>query len=157
MIFMQTAGSAMAMSIPFSVYGESVIIMVQNFFILLLIWNYNKTISTPEKMAVFFFYIGYAYVLFVTPNIIQQYQWDLISSSNSVLSKSKHFLLNFPDSKLNIFIPSDIVAKLPTLINNFKMKSTGQMAFATFMLSFLGSAARLGTVLVESDDFMFKL
>jgi len=25
------------------------------------------------------------------------------------------------------------------------------------MLSFLGSVARLGTVLVESDDFMFKL
>lgn len=31
------------------------------------------------------------------------------------------------------------------------------MAFATFLLSFLGSTARLGTVLVESDDFMFKL
>ena len=51
----------------------------------------------------------------------------------------------------------DIVAKLPQLISNFKMKSTGQMAFATFMLNFLGSIARLGTVLVESDDFMFKL
>jgi hypothetical protein len=37
------------------------------------------------------------------------------------------------------------------------MKSTGQMAFATFFLSFLGSVARLGTVLIESDDFMFKL
>jgi prolipoprotein diacylglyceryltransferase len=37
------------------------------------------------------------------------------------------------------------------------MKSTGQMAFATFLLTFLGSVARLGTVLVESDDFMFKL
>jgi hypothetical protein len=31
------------------------------------------------------------------------------------------------------------------------------MAFATFLLTFLGSIARLGTVLVESDDFMFKL
>lgn len=30
------------------------------------------------------------------------------------------------------------------------------MAFATFLLAFLGSIARLGTVLVESDDFMFK-
>jgi hypothetical protein len=31
------------------------------------------------------------------------------------------------------------------------------MAFATFALNFLGSIARLGTVLVESDDFMFRL
>ncbi len=30
------------------------------------------------------------------------------------------------------------------------------MAFATFLLAFLGSIARLGTVLVESDDVMFK-
>jgi len=30
------------------------------------------------------------------------------------------------------------------------------MAFASFLLAFLGSIARLGTVLVESDDFMFK-
>merc|ERR1711957_298316 len=71
MIFMQTAGSAMAMSIPFSVYGESIIIMVQNFFILLLIWNYNKSIGAIEKMAVFLFYVSYAYFLFETPEVIE--------------------------------------------------------------------------------------
>jgi mannose-P-dolichol utilization defect 1 len=42
-------------------------------------------------------------------------------------------------------------------MNNFKNKSTGQMAFVTFFLSFMGSIARLGTVLNESDDFMFRL
>jgi hypothetical protein len=31
------------------------------------------------------------------------------------------------------------------------------MAFVTFFLSFAGSIARLGTVLKESDDFMFRL
>lgn len=30
------------------------------------------------------------------------------------------------------------------------------MAFATFLLAFVGSIARLGTVLIESDDVMFK-
>ena len=43
------------------------------------------------------------------------------------------------------------------MISNFKNQSTGQMAFVTFLLSFLGSVARLGTVLNESDDFMFRL
>jgi len=37
------------------------------------------------------------------------------------------------------------------------MGSTGQMAFLTFLLNFLGSIARVGTVLQESDDFMFRL
>ena len=68
---MQTAGSAMAMSIPFSVYGESVIIMCQNFIIIMLIWKFNKNIGAAEKLAVVVFYIGYAYVLFVTPHVLQ--------------------------------------------------------------------------------------
>ena len=37
------------------------------------------------------------------------------------------------------------------------MQSTGQMAFITFLLTFVGSLARLGTVLHQSDDFMFRL
>ena len=31
------------------------------------------------------------------------------------------------------------------------------MAFFTFLLAFVGSVARLGTVLIESDDYLFKL
>ena len=31
------------------------------------------------------------------------------------------------------------------------------MAFFTFLLAWLGSIARLGTVLVESDDLLFRL
>ena len=84
---MQTAGSAMFMGLAFSVYGESVIIFVQNIFIILLLWTYNKKISVLEKLGVIAFFAGYAYVLFVTPDILQQYHWDIISSSNSILSK----------------------------------------------------------------------
>lgn len=36
-------------------------------------------------------------------------------------------------------------------------KSTGHLAFVSFFLSFAGSAARLATVLVETDDFLFAL
>ena len=68
MIFMQTAGSAII-------------------FIILLLWTYNRNISVIEKLGVIAFFAGYAYVLFVTPDILQQYHWDIISSSNSILSK----------------------------------------------------------------------
>ena len=63
-IFMQTAGLSIAQNIPFSVYGETLIILVQNFVIILMIWNYNKTISSIEKLLVFGMFAGYAYLLF---------------------------------------------------------------------------------------------
>ena len=46
---------------------------------------------------------------------------------------------------------------MPQIILNFQQKSTGQMAFLTFMLNFLGSLARLGTVLNETDDLLFRI
>jgi len=46
---------------------------------------------------------------------------------------------------------------MPQIINTFRLGTTGQLAFATFFLNFAGSAARLWTVFVESDDFMFRL
>ena len=67
---MQTAGSAMFMGIPFSVYGESIIIFVQNIFIILLLWTYNKKVGLLEKLGVVGFFAGYAYVLFVVPHMI---------------------------------------------------------------------------------------
>ena len=36
-------------------------------------------------------------------------------------------------------------------------RSTGNLAFVTFFLGFAGSAARLATVLVETDDFLYRL
>ena len=44
MIYMQTAGQAISQGIPFTVYGESLIIMFQNFYILKLIFHYDKKI-----------------------------------------------------------------------------------------------------------------
>jgi hypothetical protein len=84
---MQTAGSAMHLGVPFSVYGESIIIFVQNCGIILLFWIYDKKIGLLQKLVVIAFFVAYAYALFVIPEKIEQYQWDIISSSNSILSK----------------------------------------------------------------------
>lgn len=151
MIFMQTAGQAITQGIPFTVYGESLIIMVQNFLIILLIWNYNKTVGFIEKAFVSVFFIAYGYTMFKTSMITPEL-WTLISSSSSLLSKYIIFTRVYWS-----FCFVDIIAKVPQILTNFRNKSTGQMAFFTFLLSFLGSVARLGTVMVESDDFMFRL
>jgi len=63
-IFMQTAGLGKFSGLSFTVYGESLIIMVQNYIIILLIWSYNKSIGFVEKMFIFAFMIGYAFLLF---------------------------------------------------------------------------------------------
>ena len=64
MIFMQTAGQAITQGIPFTVYGESLIIMVQNFIIIQLIWNFNKTVGFVEKILVSVFFMAYGYTIF---------------------------------------------------------------------------------------------
>ena len=132
--FMQTAGMSMASGIAFSVYGEALIIMGQNFVIIFMIWYYNKSIGFAEKAGVFMFFSFYAFGLFT--NVFTPEQWLVIQSSNTALT---------------------VFSKLPQVITNFRMGSTGQMAFLTFLLNFLGSIARVGTVLMESDDFMFRL
>jgi len=51
----------------------------------------------------------------------------------------------------------NIMAKVPQIYTIFCNKSTGQLAFFGFILSFLGSIARTATVLMETDDFMFQI
>lgn len=50
-----------------------------------------------------------------------------------------------------------VLSRIPQIITNFTNKSTGQLAFLTFLLNFVGGIARLGTVLVETSDFMYQL
>jgi len=71
---MQTAAMAISNGIAFSVYGESLIIMAQNFLVIMLIWSYNKNIGAAEKFLVFLFFVGYAYVLF-TPAMLDANHW----------------------------------------------------------------------------------
>ena len=82
---MQTAGLAMAKGVAFSVYGESLIIMVQNFLIIWLMWGYNKSIGTFEKMVVFLFFCAYGYVLFYKPELLTADHLMIISSSSTML------------------------------------------------------------------------
>ena len=105
----------MAHGIAFSVYGESLIIMVQNYIIIWLIWTYNKNISFLEKVGVFVFFSVYGWAMFSNQVFTEQH-WQLIQSSNTVMSK--FFSIPFTFSK-------DIVAKIPQIWSNFKMKSTG--------------------------------
>ena len=49
-----------------------------------------------------------------------------------------------------------LLSRVPIIYNNFTMKSTGVLAFITFLLAWGGAMARMGTVLVESDDPLYR-
>mmetsp|Transcript_2715 Transcript_2715/g.4614 ORF Transcript_2715/g.4614 Transcript_2715/m.4614 type:complete len:173 (+) Transcript_2715:44-562(+) len=100
-MYMQVAAFAISQGIPFSVYGENLIISAQNFIIIFLIWKYNRKIELTEKFLAFIFLSMYTAVLFTKGNfgVIGPAQWKMISSSTSMLN---------------------IAARLPQIMTNFK-------------------------------------
>lgn len=122
--------------IAFSVYGESLIILAQNIIIILMFWVYSKTISALEKAVLFVLFSAYTFVLFQGSTYLGDAQWALVQQSNMLLM---------------------VGSRVPQILTNFSNKSTGQLAFFTFILNFLGGVARLATVLVETDDFLYQL
>lgn len=96
-------------------------------------WNFDHQIHLTEKILFSAFLLGYSAVLF--SGIVPEEGWALVSSSTIVLM---------------------LVSRIPQIYQNYKAKSTGHLAFITFLLMFLGSAARTATVFFESEDLMLR-
>lgn len=65
-------------NIPFSVYGESLIILVQNTIIILLFWTYSKEIGAAEKVGLALGLSAYSFVLFSGDRFLAKEGWDNI-------------------------------------------------------------------------------
>lgn len=50
----------------------------------------------------------------------------------------------------------NILSRVPQIWNNYSSSSTGVLSFVTFFLGWAGACARLATVLIESDDPLYK-
>jgi mannose-P-dolichol utilization defect 1 len=133
---LHAASYSISQNIPFSVYGETLIILVQNVVIILMFWVYSKEISVVEKLVLFLLFNSYGFVLFQGKTYLDDYMWSLVQKSNMILM---------------------VGSRIPQIMTNFMNKSTGQLAFFTFILNFLGGLARLATVMVETDDFLYQL
>lgn len=135
-MLIHSAAYSIQANIPFSVYGESLIILVQNTLIVLLFWVYSKEIGGAEKAGLAIAFSAYSFVLFSGDKFVSKDGWENIQRSNLVIS---------------------LFSRVPQILQNYRNQSTGQLAFFTFLLSFLGVIARLGTVLLETDDFLYQL
>eukprot|EP00349_Pseudokeronopsis_sp_Brazil_P001810 CAMPEP_0202956394 /NCGR_PEP_ID=MMETSP1396-20130829/906_1 /ASSEMBLY_ACC=CAM_ASM_000872 /TAXON_ID= /ORGANISM="Pseudokeronopsis sp., Strain Brazil" /LENGTH=135 /DNA_ID=CAMNT_0049673389 /DNA_START=392 /DNA_END=799 /DNA_ORIENTATION=+ len=102
---------------------------------MLLMYRFEKQVSAVEKIGGVAALSLYAYFLiqdqFVTPQM-----WDIVTNSINLLQCG---------------------SKIPQIISNFRNKSTGQLAFLTFLMAFGGAAARLFTVIVETNDMSYMV
>ena len=131
--YVQTAAYSVHLGLQFSVFGETLFITAQNMAIIALMWHFDKHIHMTEKFLFSAFLVGYSGVLF--SGMVPEEGWALVSSSTIVLM---------------------LMSKVPQIHQNFRAKSTGHLAFITFLLMFAGSAARTATVFFESEDLMLR-
>jgi mannose-P-dolichol utilization defect protein 1 len=132
--YVQTAAYSVHLGLQFSVFGETLFITAQNMAIIALMWHFDHQISMTEKILFSAFFVGYSAVLF--SGMVPEEGWALVSSSTILLM---------------------LMSRLPQIYQNYCAKSTGHLAFITFLLMFLGSAARTATVFFESEDLMLRV
>lgn len=117
-----------ALGYPFSTYGEVCIILVQNVFLVFLVWYY----STPR-------------VSFVH-----------MCSVSLVIIGSVFVMISLPEDQraiLPIFATgASICARVPQIMKNFSQGHTGQLAAATLVLNFAGILARIFTASQDTGD-----
>jgi len=117
---------------PFSTYGETAFISVQNFVILYLIFAYGQDVGFSQLITTFVIYFTTAFLFLVNPG-------DLVPET-------------FLASLQALNIPILIAARIPQIWTNYKAKSAGQLALLTWILNFAGVVARVFTTLKEVND-----
>jgi uncharacterized protein with PQ loop repeat len=110
---------------PFISYGESVMICIQNFILVLLLWQFMKPKpSMGLRVGVLASFVGLAAGCFVMP---------------------AEYLYILPLAQL----PLVVYARLVQIFANFSQGTTGQLSSITTILTFLGSLARIFTTIQD--------
>ena len=99
-----------------------------------MVYHYDSTVSIIEKIGFVAFFGVYATWLIMDTSVPENI-WPMVSSSCIIFN---------------------ILSRVPQIYGNFCAKSTGVLSFVTFLLAFGGAVARLATVLIESDDPLYK-
>ncbi|KAL3159542.1 hypothetical protein ABBQ38_009958 [Trebouxia sp. C0009 RCD-2024] len=113
------------LGLPFSAYGEAVIILLQNTLLLSIIYHYARApLWRGVLMIILTAYGGY---------------FVLSGSATEKMVMSAYELNNF------IFI----LARVPQIWSNYKAKDTGQLSLITAGMSTAGAVARIFTSIQE--------
>ncbi|RKP34665.1 hypothetical protein BJ085DRAFT_14536 [Dimargaris cristalligena] len=118
---------------PFSTYGESFFLTIQNFIILLLLFVYR---GQPARAT-----LGSA--VFLT----------MLYALNDPSWVGPAALATFQAAT----IPISLMSRVPQILTNFRNGHTGQLAAFTVLNSFLGCVVRVFTTLHEVNDSLILL
>ncbi|KAI9318534.1 hypothetical protein BX666DRAFT_1835441, partial [Dichotomocladium elegans] len=113
---------------PFSTYGESFFLMIQNILISLMVLFYNRRYGATAGGLI-------AYLLFLS----------FLTSATLVPS----WLMA---SLYAITIPLSLASKVPQIYTNYVNRSTGQLSVFAVFNYFFGTTARVFTTVMELDD-----
>jgi mannose-P-dolichol utilization defect protein 1 len=115
-------------SFPFSTYGETWFIIIQQFIILVLMFEFEKGRGHALAFMGVFGVLAFA---MHTPWIVHDY------------------LLQFLQT---LAVPFFISSKIPQIVENYRNKSTGQLAVWTVANNLFGMAVRTFTTFMEVYD-----
>ncbi|PVU90262.1 hypothetical protein BB560_006215 [Smittium megazygosporum] len=116
---------------PFSTFGESLFIGIQNLLLISIINSQNKKNFVPALLALIALWCSLSSSLFVNGSML---------------------------SVLHIFsLPFMISSRITQIWTNYNLKTTGQLAAFTIFANFIGTFARVITILVEVKDFQLIL
>jgi mannose-P-dolichol utilization defect 1 len=115
---------------PFSVYGENFCLLLQNVFIIYLLWKYNSSSSTKSNI-ILSVSILIVFGILLTDIIVPSVMWNI-----------------FMDLQILLVAYS----RMPQIIENFKNSSTGELSSLMFLLNACGNVARTFTFIKETQD-----
>jgi mannose-P-dolichol utilization defect protein 1 len=124
--------------IPFSTYGENVIISVQCFIILFLYWRYSQSYTSPllkiGRVLVILCFIGFAAVCCHDGgSLLPEKAWTIMSSST---------------------VPILSAGRLSIIYNSLMTKSTGTLSMFNYVLNVGGNLTRFFTLFTETKEYM---
>jgi mannose-P-dolichol utilization defect protein 1 len=111
--------------LPFTAYGEALILLAQNLVILALVYHYGR-MGAARGVAVAGALASAAALLFA--GVVGRSTMAAIYSANSLVT---------------------LASRLPQIYANYKAGSTGQLALATYAVNVVGGGARVFTSLHE--------
>jgi len=116
------------LAFPFSTYGESLFILIQDVFLVVLLYHYRRRINLNFYLALFIYSI-FAYS--VLSGLVGLSVLQLLQAAT---------------------IPIFSASRVPQIYSNFSNKSVGQLSFVTTILNLGGNVGRVFTTLKEVND-----
>uniref|UniRef100_A0A060TGL9 Mannose-P-dolichol utilization defect 1 protein homolog n=1 Tax=Blastobotrys adeninivorans TaxID=409370 RepID=A0A060TGL9_BLAAD len=129
--YLVSTAYAFRSNFPFSSFGETILISIQNVILTGLICFYSG------KGSVGMLLVGVMIGVF----------YQLVQSEGAVSYSNLVYLQG-------LTVPLSMLSKVPQIYSNYQRKSTGQLSMFTVVNYLLGSLARVFTTLQEVDDVL---